>query len=160
MPVITEGAQVSSSFNHRTAPNMARMSIRGVWSRQTGEKVCVCVCVCVCQAHNCALKLLSNNVKQQGRACILCEGHRARRAGSLASACLGCNGNCLGSHLPNVLSCCSLHFPDRVYMTGSYGGVFVAGELRQTRKEKTKVWPGKPPKCRMDAHVEQHVLTW
>lgn len=83
-------------------------------------------CVCVCQGHNSALKLLSKSVKQWGRVCILCEGCRARRAGNLASACLG---NCLANHLPNVLSCCSLHFPDKVYMTGSYVVVFVAGNL-------------------------------
>lgn len=154
MPVITEGAQVSLSFTvslqARTPLNMARMSMWGMWSR---DKL---VSVCTCQVHNCALKLLSKSVKQWGRVCILCEGHRAGRAGSLASACLGCNGNCSATCLPNVLSYCSLHFPDKVYTTNSYGVVSVAGGLKQTWKEMRKFWPRKPLKCRMDAHVQQH----
>lgn len=103
---------------------------------------------------------LHKSVKQWGRVCVQCEGRRSRRAGSLTSACSGCNSNCSGSHLPNMLSCCSLHFPDKVYMTGSYDVVFVEGELRQTQKRKTKFCPGKLLKCRMNAHVQQYVLIW
>lgn len=39
----------------------------------------------------------------------LCEGRRAGRAGSLASACLGCNGNCLGIFMCQMC-CLAAHY--------------------------------------------------
>ena len=100
--------------------------------------------VYVCQAHNCTVKPLSKHVKQWGRVCILCKGHRAGRPGSLAAAHLGSNSNCLGIHVPNVLSCCSLHCPNKANVSGSSGVVFMLGELKQTLKERTKFLPRKP----------------
>lgn len=124
---------ITVSLQARTAPNTAGTLIWGTWS---GDKL---VSVYVCQVRNCALKPLSKHVKQWGRVCILCKGCRAGRPGSLTAAHLGCNGNCLASHLPKVvLSCCSLRCPNKANVSGSSGVVFVLVELGQTLKERTK----------------------
>lgn len=134
--VITEGAQISPSFNHSATTSQSSsqygqdVHVKCMVRRQNGE------CVCVPS---------SKHIKQWGRVCILCKGRRTGRPGTLAAAHLGCNGNCLGSHLPNaVLSCCSLHCPNKANVSGSSGIMFVLGELRQTLKERAKFWPRIP----------------
>lgn len=83
----------------------------------------------------------------------LCKGRRAGRLETLAAAQLGCNGNCLGSHLPNVVpSCCSLHCPSRANVSGSSSVLSVLGKLRQVLEERTIIWP-RELQCRRNAGI-------
>lgn len=114
-------------------------SCESIWSR---DKL---VHLYVCQVPNCALKLFSKHIKQWGRVCILCKGCRAGRPGSLASACLGCSGNCLSNHLPNVvMSCWSLHCSKKPKCEWQFWCCVCAGQLRETLKDRTRLWPRKP----------------
>lgn len=98
------------SVEARAAPNMARMF---TWSTWSGDKL-VSECVCVYAKYITALWSHLVSMQSSGADCMLCKGHRVGKPEILAAAHVGCKGNCLGSHLTNVvLSCCSLCCPTK-----------------------------------------------